>query len=447
MVERHYDEDALVTMLDTRAIHSDPHLAACGECSERLHDFRLVTSALRDAATWDQREVDTRPNPNTIATLRAFADTMAAEDTAAEAYLADLLAGPRETWMAKLDAHPEYRTAGVVRGLIAALDAAYHRMPADAVILASLATNIVDHLDSAKYSSNQLAQSKAVAWREHAYALYYVGRFAEVLPSVDRAIAEASRCVVDEYETARINIVRILALKALEKTDDALAIADLAAATFRRFGDDRRLASARLAEAHLLFDRGRYNEAEIKLDPVATALSASGDLETYARVLANLGYACWQAGRLEDAIRQYQHASAILLELNIDTERIRIDWNVAAILASVGRPADALERLHLVRREFTRLGMASEAALAGLDIAELLLADGRFAAVAEICREAMRSFTESGVSYTPRALTALAYIREAATLQTAAPVHVRHVRDFIRRLPEDANLLFAAPPD
>src|SRR5688572_29012843 len=116
MIERHYDEDALVTMLDARVIDSDPHLAACGECAERLEDFRMVTAALRDAATWDQREVTTAPNPNTIATLRAFADTMAAEDAAAEGYLAELLAGPRETWMANLTAHPEWRTAGVVRG-------------------------------------------------------------------------------------------------------------------------------------------------------------------------------------------------------------------------------------------------------------------------------------------------------------------------------------------
>jgi hypothetical protein len=94
-----------------------------------------------------------------------------------------------------------------------------------------------------------------------------------------------------------------------------------------------------------------------------------------------------------------------------------------------------------------QLGMTSEAALAGLDVAELLLAQNRYEEVVEICRSTMQAFELAGLSYTSRALTALAYIREAACQRRADRTLVRYVRDYIRELPRQPNLLFAPAPD
>jgi hypothetical protein len=128
------------------------------------------------------------------------------------------------------------------------------------------------------------------------------------------------------------------------------------------------------------------------------------------------------------------------------TEAVRVRWNIAVILGTAGRVEEALSRYEDVKRSFEALSMTSEAALVSLDMAELLILRGDYSTVEEICRAAMRSFESAGISYTARALTALALIREAAQSRTATPLLVKHVREYMRRLPQDAELLFAPPP-
>ena len=129
MAERHYDDEALISLMETGRAGSDAHLPACKTCSEKMQSFRGLSGVLRDASVWDRKPLNVDPVPSTIANLRAFADRMSAEDTRAESYLNDLLAGSREEWMPRLQQHPEYRTAGMVRKLIAASDRAIDTMP------------------------------------------------------------------------------------------------------------------------------------------------------------------------------------------------------------------------------------------------------------------------------------------------------------------------------
>ncbi|HUR83250.1 MAG TPA: hypothetical protein VM733_21005, partial [Thermoanaerobaculia bacterium] len=94
MVERHYDDESLIAMMEADQVRRDDHLPSCTVCNEKLQSFRTISTALHDNAIWDTREVRTDPNPSTIATLRAFADRMSAEDAAASQILPELLAGP-----------------------------------------------------------------------------------------------------------------------------------------------------------------------------------------------------------------------------------------------------------------------------------------------------------------------------------------------------------------
>jgi hypothetical protein len=91
--------------------------------------------------------------------------------------------------------------------------------------------------------------------------------------------------------------------------------------------------------------------------------------------------------------------------------------------------------------------MTSEAAWNALELADLLLAESRFEEVDELCHAAMQSFERAGLSYSTRALTALGYIREAAQQRVANRVLVRKVREYIRELPAQPNLLFAMMPE
>jgi tetratricopeptide (TPR) repeat protein len=446
MVERHYDDEALISLIETNRAGLDAHLPSCKPCSEKLQSVRAIAGTLHDASVWDTRPLREEPNRTTIANLRAFADRMTFEDTRAETYLHELLDGPRETWMAKLHAHPEWRTAGVVRKLIAAASRAIDTMPPDAVEMTAVATQIADRLDPNDYESDSVSRLRGAAWRERAYALYYTGLFAEALDATNRAEALFERCVVDEYERARVNIVRALVLRAKGEITPALASAGHAASTFARFEDVSRGASARLAEVHLLISQDKYEDAAAILEAIEAAVRQADDVDTHARIFSNLGHCYWKLGRLDESLQHHDMAAALFDHIGVPTESARLRWNIALILVTAGRIDEALLRFGVLKTDFERLEMRSEAAVISLDIAEILLARGDFGTVEQLCRDAIACFKVAGILHGTRALTALAYIHEAACLRTATPKLAKHVRDFLRRLPEDHTLLFAPPP-
>ena len=446
MVERHYDDEALIALMDAGRAGSDVHLPSCTICNEKLESFRTISGALRDNDVWDTRGFRSDPVPATIANLRAFADRMSFEDAAATDILPELLAGPRQEWMPRLRAHPEWRTAGVVRALVAKTAEVMMTMPPDALEMTALSTEIADHLDPDTCGAATVARVRGAAWRDRGWALYYVGRFAESLTACDIATRQLDLCVVDEYDRARVGIVRALSYRATEEFSAALDQIRVSRETFEQFEDATRLASVLMTETHLLFSQGDFARALSILEDVERSMRNSADATMHARALANLGYCLWKMGRIDSALGHYEAAAAILDDLGIRTESVRVRWGVAAVLASAGRIDDAMTRLESVQRAFEELDMSSEAAISGLEIAELLLARQEYAAVETLCRSAMASFQRAGIPYATRALTALAYIQEAAQQRRATPALAKHVREYIRRLPREGELLFAPPP-
>ena len=443
IVARHYDEDALVMMLDGRGHESDPHLASCGECAARLREFRLVTDALRDVDTWDHRELDAAPNATTLATIRAFADSMASEDALAERQLPDLLSGPRETWTVRLQSRPELRTAGMTRALMAASDRALDTVPADAVAISAMAVEIAEHLDG---DADTIARLRGSACRTNAYALYYTGAFNEADAAVRRAADHYAQVRAAEYDIARLNIVRSLVDRALERISSAAAFAKQSADVFAAFGDDRRTASARLAQVHLLFARGAYRDALSVLRSMERTQRASGDPTTHAQVLANLGFCFWKLGDLDGALKHHEAAAVLFADLGNRTEAIRERWNVASVLATGGKIDEAFRRLARLRDEAAEIGLVHVSVQVSLEIAELHLSRGEFREVELICESAAATYKAAGLAHTTLALTAFAYMDEAVRNRKATPALARHVREYIRRLPEDGQLLFAPPP-
>lgn len=447
MVERHYDEEALISLMEAGHDAADAHLPSCTLCAEKLESFRMIADALHDRDVWDTHAVSAEPVPATIANLRSFADRMSIEDRAASDILTELLSGARETWMPRLRERPEWRTAGVVRALIESTNRAIDTMPPDALEATALATAIADGLEPAEYPSDTVYRLRGMAWRDRGYAFFYCGDPARALEAVERAEAAFAHCAVDSYDRARVGIVKALSLQLMEQFTEAADVAGRSAATFRDFQDSSRAASAQLTVIHILFGRGDYKTAELLLADMDCRLASSPDVETHARVVMNRGYCAQRLGKTDQALSCYELAGALFEALDIPTETIRVRWNATLMLAEAGRLTDASVRLEKLSADMERMGMASEATLNALHVAEFLLADGRHEQVEHLCRLAMERFERAGLGYTTRALTALAYIREAAQHRIATPVLVRSVREYIAQLPSRPNLLFAPPSD
>jgi len=448
IAEVHYTDENLITMLeagDEDAIARNPHLAACHTCRDGLEQYRSIVNVLGNEAAWDYRELKDEPDPSTVATLRAFASSMQQQDEEAETYVAALLEGARETWMPRLRAHPEWRTAGVVRKLVGDAYTALTKLPLDGVEMTSLAIEIADHLVEETYAKDTVARLRGHAWREHAYGLFYIGEFKQSLAACDRADAELSRCVVDEYDKARVAVVRALSLRPLDEVSAARQGTADAERLFDRFGDTARVVKAAVATVHMDFKVHDYETALNHLQEITRRYWDELDDENRFSVAGNLASCYRELNRFEEAISHFELASTYASSRS-NTEAARLRWNIATLMSRCGRLDDAVAHLSVVRREFERLNMRSESTVIGLEIAELLVIEGRGSAAEALCRELCSRFGSDGLSATTHAIQALAFLQEALSLRSATPKLVRHVRDYVERLPEQPNLLFAPPP-
>ena len=138
MIEQHYDEEVLAEFLaePADAVSRDQHLATCGLCLHTLDSLRTTARTLTELAVWDNTAISTAPRPETLAFLRGLQKSMASEDAQAAVWIKQLLAGPRETWAPRLEAHPEWRTGGMVRALLADSEVTVSNVPMDALAMA-----------------------------------------------------------------------------------------------------------------------------------------------------------------------------------------------------------------------------------------------------------------------------------------------------------------------
>jgi tetratricopeptide (TPR) repeat protein len=441
MIEQHYDEEVLAGFLaepiDSAA--RDRHLAGCSLCKQTLNSIRDTAGLLKQPDVWNRESFSSAPRPETLAFLRNVQRTMSDEDAAAEVYVKKLLAGSRDTWAGRLDEHPEWRTAGVVRKLIAATDRYNFSSPLDAVELTRIGTVIAQSLPSC-YGRDSLV---ADAWREHAYAQLIVGSYNEALVAVDRADRFVS--AGSHFAGARTTLMRALVLRNQENWTDAGAMARRAAAEFLRFGDIAKYFSARMTEAFVLYDSSQYRLAAdiyYELEPLYPNIP----LQTVAQALHNEGVCHRELGEFGRAEACFVKAIALCDRFQLTSLRAKAHWHLARVMMRQAKYDAALQILNPLRNEFEELGMSHDLACASIDTAESLLAIGRSDQVAELCRLAIDYFRVAGLTYSTGAMTALAYLREAAMNGRLTTNDVAEVRMFVERLPQKPNLIFARVP-
>lgn len=446
--EHHYDDESLIALLESgNDVSLDPHLLSCDSCSEVATTLRQIAGALKEEDVWDQRELDETAQPETIGALRGYASEMSREDSFAAAHLSTLLAGPRDKWMTNLTAHPELRTAGMVRALIGATDHALDTMPPDAIAIIALATEIADHLPTSAYATDTVAKLRGAAWRERAYALFYVGSYTEAEAAICASERHFGDCVVNEWDLGRADIVHTLVHWATDRTADAVVSGRSAVSRLRDTGDVQRHVSAVMAQAHAQMKQLDYRAA---LAAMADAHRLHGDRishDTHARLLANIGVCQRALGDYVGAVESYRLAVVLFDEMGVSTDAARTRLSIAIVLRDAGHLAEASRVAYDIRGTFERLGMASDVAVSDLVLAEMALSNENYVEVEALCRNAIRFFERAGVPYSRRAMTALAYVTEAAHQRRLTPEVVRHVQTYIRKLPSQPTLLFAPLPE
>jgi tetratricopeptide (TPR) repeat protein len=449
MIEQHYTDEALLTLLDARGADSvlgDPHLASCEMCSDALDSYRDIAGLLCDKDVWDEDEsYEMAPAPDSLRRIRAFADSVAHEDAEAATLVKELLLLPTEWWGEEVRADKRYATAGVVRRLLAVAHEAVDSVPTEALELAGIALDVINLIAHAAYDSETIHLLRGQALREHAFALYYLNRNEDAVRGAERARDAFAKCAVSEVEIARTDVLFALIQTRLEEFDAAIRSARSAEEVFANFGLEDRRRGARRVETMVLQDRGDHRKALERYREMETEVGGSNPSEL-AGILNNIGNCHRHLGDFDRAISKYTFALSIFDDLGNLAEGSRTRWNVAQTLAAAGNLREAEKRYRSVRGEFHNLGLRGEAAVVSLNMAEIAVAENRFVEAAELCQQVIAHFQDAKVAYTSNAVAALSFLREAVEQRKASAAVAEAVRRYVSRLPQQPNLLFAPPP-
>jgi tetratricopeptide (TPR) repeat protein len=424
MIEQHYDEEVLAGFLNEPidASARDKHLDTCSLCKRTLQSIRDTAVLLKKPAIWDRQRFSTTARPETLAFLRGIQQTMAEESAAAQVYVALLLAGDRESWAARLEEHPEWRTAGLVCQLIAATDRAIDLMPPDALEITRLAIDVAEQLQE----SDRVVRLRGNAWYERGYALFYTGAFREALGALKTAESQFVQLPVADHEIGRLNLVRGMIYRALDRFDEALPLIAGAVAFFREYGDIERCHSAGLALGITLMSRRQFREALIVHLKIANDVAAG--CRSRASALHNAAICYREIGEIDSAINCFAKAIVAFESVGMMSFRAKARGTLACIFAARQQFDAALGIFIELRDEFEQLGMANNVALVALDIAEVMLAIGDHGGAATACRQAISYFEKSQLSSSQGALTAVTYLCEAAIAGTATVKLVSDLR-------------------
>jgi tetratricopeptide (TPR) repeat protein len=444
----HVDDADLIDYSDDPArlrnrAEVEEHLQLCADCRRQVDDYRLLAVALRDEETWwyaDEASVDRGPG-----VVRDFEQRLAAEDAFAERALRPLVASKYVFMYANIARKKQFRTGGMVRLLCRAAYDEVVRDPVFAQALAEAATLIAEALPDDLYPLQAVNDLRGAAWKEYSTACRYLGDFDRALDALDRAERAYRRLLFGAPGIAVVNLARGGVLWKQQRYPEALARAREAAEAFASQGNERRYFEARQLEAVILYRMGDVAAALKAYELTFKSAENVGDPEMRARAAQNLGVAFREGGNIGLATKYLLIALQLNGTLGHKADSAQTRWSIALLPLVAGNFIDAEKRLREAVFELTSLGMASDAALAKLSLAEALHMLHRDDEVVAICSELVSYFR--GARMVTGALTAVSFLKEAAAARRLTRRAIVYVREYLSELQERPALAFAPPPD
>jgi transcriptional regulator with XRE-family HTH domain len=186
-----------------------------------------------------------------------------------------------------------------------------------------------------------------------------------------------------------------------------------------------------LKKEHIFNAMGDTQGALSTLKEAAPYVEVTGDPNQLFALRFNTADNLCSLGRYDEAAMHLGSAREIAIEMGKELHLIRVAWLTAKVVAGQGRIEEGIAGLEEVRQDFRAHNLPYEAALASLDLAEILLRDRRTAEVKELAFTLAWIFKAKGIAR--EALAALALFRDAARQEIAT---VELIREVIARIEE-----------
>jgi tetratricopeptide (TPR) repeat protein len=410
----------------------DRHVAHCAECGAILDFYSVAEKDLRDPAVW-------RP------VSRSNANQCAAEDVEADQLLQEYFGNPRKAAVANIRNQRKFHTGGVVRRLNVKAHAVVASEPLEALIFADLAQTVAELLPDDTYPYNAVYGLRGTAAKERANALLRLAEFDEALEALERAERAYEHLQSPGYGLATVELVRAALYYERAELEQAAKHVELAEQGYAHLGLERQRMNAVFLRGQIAYESLEHAKSAAIMRQVTQFSDATGDANWVARGSYCAALCELELGNLGEAATLLHTALVILRETGPASERISTEWGLARVVLHSGKPSEAAQRLRDVIAQFEVIGMVSDAALAGVDMSEALLMLERWQEIVKVATHAFRVLKKAG--HLTGALTALAYMKEAAAKRQLTPEALKVLRKYLRRVDREPDLLFVPPPD
>lgn len=428
---------------EARGAEIAAHLAMCAQCQE-AHDFFIIRDDdlgdnLAEPDTWEPA-IGTA----TYESLMEYGARVAQEDREAEVLLEGYLDDPIATAWTALTAKKRYLTGGVVRKLNAAAHNICESKPRVALTFADAAISVAEALPDDLYPARAVYRLRGTAWKERANALMRLGALPEAHKSLDSAERAYGKTPHNGLGLSIVALVRAGVLYAQLRPEEAMAMAERAEHGFTHAGDEKRRMDAAFLRGSIMFETGSANDAL----PIFRRLIEHGENMQNVNWIALGSYAAGNCevdrGNLGEASLLFHKALVIFRERGPECERLLTEWGVARVVFHGGKLPEAIRRMRDIAAELEGGGMVTYAAYVRLDICEGLLALDRHKEIVTLAHHMFAVFTNAGML--TAALSAIAYLKEAAARKRLTKAGIEAVRVFLRRVELQPSLQFVPPP-
>ena len=372
----------------------------------------------------------------------AVADQIKRERVAAKPIVAQLRSSIGDMW--DRDVPLQWRTAGFVQELTETAADVQKVEPRKALAISQYAIVIATSIAGGVYPDPIPAVIEAEAWKQLGDAHRYLSEFDAALRALAAAEKRLDGAAAADWERAIVRFSRAYVLCDMHRLDEASVLAEETAAVFEQYKELRRAGQALLLKGTIEHRSMKFDDSSATFAHAIDLLKQTDNLSGLASAYNNFGYSQAERGVFPSAVSALQKALSIFEELNFSGEAARSRCILATVLLRTQRYHQAGQLFLVSRRSFRELGMVEEAGIAGLDLADSMLAAGNPAEARAVVEEVVLEFRTASLN--ERAIFALAYLRDIVDTPRGREA-VNVVRQYLEDLRQSPLQVFVPLPE
>lgn len=372
--------------------------------------------------------------------IEAVGPRVSQETRSADLRLEELLALPQHERLEAVRRAPAaYRGPALVVLLLTASREHFRGKPQKARQFAELARAVLLHTETSTLTTELYAQ-----------ALAYAGNAIRVAGDPRAAVERFEHCRFllrtvgggDRLVRAEVDALEASLCHALRRQEGAQALLHRAVTTYLMLDNLSEAARALLKLAAVHFEAGNPSESLRVLDRIADLVDAESEPQIHLYGQHARAICLCEMGDPQEAARILEASRGLYARHGDPLSLLRVAWVEGKIARGLGQLEEAEFHLLTARHGFQKEGIAYDAALVSLELAELYLEQRRTGEVKELAEEMVQEFLRQDVSR--EATAALMLFQDAATLEQVTVALIGDLATYLVQVRRDPNYAFRA---